>query len=75
MILSGDNVLILDEPPRNFSPLSSGAIRDLLHRFLGAIISISHDRKYISEVCDTVYRLTESGLNKVSIPDERIDSK
>ncbi len=75
MILSGDNVLILDEPTRNFSPLSGGAIRDLLHRFPGAIISISHDRKYISEVCDTVYRLTESGLNKVSIPDERVASK
>lgn len=64
MILNGDNVLILDEPTRNFSPLSGGAIRDLLQRFPGAIISISHDRKYISEVCDTVYELTSSGLNK-----------
>lgn len=62
MILNGDNVLILDEPTRNFSPLSGGAIRDMLQRFPGAIISISHDRKYISEVCDTVYELTEEGL-------------
>lgn len=75
IILSGNNVLILDEPTRNFSPLSGSAIRDLLRRFPGAIISISHDRKYISEVCDTVYSLTENGLNKRSIPGERMASK
>lgn len=69
MILSGNDVLILDEPTRNFSPLSGGAIRDLLGQFPGAIISISHDRKYISEVCDTVYMLTADGLNKVRIPE------
>lgn len=65
LILSGCNVLILDEPTRNFSPLSGFAIRDLLRRFPGAIISISHDRKYISEVCDAAYELTETGLNPV----------
>ena len=27
-------------------------------RFPGIVISISRDRKYISEVCDTVYELT-----------------
>ncbi len=62
MIRNGDNVLILDEPTRNFSPLSGRAIRELLRQFPGAIISISHDRKYIAEVCDTVYSLTSSGL-------------
>ncbi len=67
MILSGDNVLILDEPTRNFSPLSGGVIRELLQRFPGAIISISHDRKYISEVCDTVYQLTKNGLTKLEL--------
>lgn len=64
MSLSKANVLILDEPTRNFSPLSGGVIRKILAEFPGAILSISHDRKYISEVCDTVYRLTETGLIK-----------
>lgn len=63
MNLSGANVLILDEPTRNFSPLSSPIIRRMLASFGGAIISISHDRKYISKVCDKVYRLTPQGLN------------
>lgn len=64
MSLSKANVLILDEPTRNFSPLSGGVIREMLSGFPGAILSISHDRKYIEEVCDSVYRLTEVGLVK-----------
>lgn len=62
MSLSGANVLILDEPTRNFSPLSGPVIRRLLREFPGAVISISHDRKYIGEVCDKVYELSGSGL-------------
>ena len=62
MNLSGANVLILDEPTRNFSPLSNPVIRQVLSDFGGAIISISHDRKYIEEVCQTVYELTEEGM-------------
>jgi len=62
MSMSGSNVLILDEPTRNFSPLSGPVIRDMLKGFGGTIITISHDRKYINEVADVVYELTESGL-------------
>ena len=64
MHLKGANVLILDEPTRNFSPLSGPVIRQMLREFPGALISVSHDRKYIREVCDTVYELTEGGLMK-----------
>jgi len=64
MILSGANVLLLDEPTRNFSPLSNPVIRQVLKDFGGSIISISHDRKYIEEVVDTVYELTPKGLVK-----------
>lgn len=63
--MSGANVLILDEPTRNFSPLSGPVIRKMLADFPGAIISISHDRKYIDEVCTKVYRLTAKGLDKI----------
>ena len=65
--LSGANVLILDEPTRNFSPLSNPVIREVLKAYGGVIISISHDRKYISEVCDKVYELTEKGLKEALI--------
>ena len=62
MSLSGANVLILDEPTRNFSPLSGPVIRKMLREFPGTVISISHDRKYIDEVCDKIYELNSNGL-------------
>ena len=65
MSMSGSNVLILDEPTRNFSPLSGPVIRDMLKGFGGTILTISHDRKYIKEVADVVYELTENGLVQV----------
>ena len=64
MSLSGADVLILDEPTRNFSPLSGPVIRKILRQYQGAILSISHDRKYIEEVCTAVYELTPEGLVK-----------
>ncbi|MDR3278113.1 MAG: ATP-binding cassette domain-containing protein [Oscillospiraceae bacterium] len=64
MILDGCNVLVLDEPTRNFSPMSNPVIRGLLREYQGAILSVSHDRRYIAEVCDTVYELTEAGLTR-----------
>lgn len=64
LILDECNVLILDEPTRNLSPLSNPVIRKTLSEYLGSIISVSHDRKYLAEVCDTIYLLTDTGLEK-----------
>ena len=38
----------------------------MLKNFNGAIISVSHDRKYIEEVIDTLYILTKDGLTKIA---------
>jgi len=65
MVLKNANVLLLDEPTRNFSPLSQPEIRATLKNFGGAIISVSHDRKYLDEVCEIVYELTDNGLDMV----------
>ena len=64
LVLEKYNVLILDEPTRNVSPLSNPVIRKVLKEFKGTIISISHDRKYIAEVIDSLYILTPKGLIK-----------
>lgn len=66
--MGGANVLILDEPTRNFSPLSNPVIRQMLKDFDGAIISVSHDRKYMTEVCGTLYELKGEGLCKIQVP-------
>ncbi len=67
LVLSKCNVLLLDEPTRNVSPLSNPVIRKSLCEFTGCIISVSHDRKYISEVAQEVYVLTSNGLKKKSL--------
>jgi ATPase subunit of ABC transporter with duplicated ATPase domains len=53
-VLDGNNVLLLDEPTRNFSPLSGPAIREMMKRFGGCVIAVSHDRKFVTEVFDRV---------------------
>ena len=64
-ILDESNVLLLDEPTRNFSPLSCPAVRSLLASFPGCIIAVSHDRRFIEAVTPTLYRLTTDGLERI----------
>lgn len=64
LVLDKCDVLILDEPTRNVSPLSNPVIRNVLKNYKGTIISISHDRKYLDEVIDSLYVLTKHGLVK-----------
>lgn len=65
MMLDQSDVLILDEPTRNFSPLSQPEIRSVLSDYGGSIIAVSHDRRFLYEVCDKVLRLTAAGLSEV----------
>ena len=62
LALTDTDVLVLDEPTRNLSPLSGPFVREVLRDYRGAIISVSHDRRYLREVCTAVYELTEEGL-------------
>ena len=62
LALSGANVLVLDEPTRNLSPLSGPVLRRALRAFPGAVIAVSHDRKFICEVCSRALLLTPEGL-------------
>lgn len=65
MIIDGANVLILDEPTRNLSPLSIPVIHQLLLNFKGVILSITHDRTFLSNVFDEIYHLNSDGLHKL----------
>ena len=60
-----DQVLILDEPTRNLSPLSQPEIIESLKAYKGAIIGVSHDKDFIEKVFDKVYELDYSGLRKI----------
>ena len=63
LIIEKNNCLVLDEPTRNLSPLSNPVIRGALKNYNGAIITVSHDRKFINEICDRAYVLNKDGLH------------
>ena len=69
MAESGANILLLDEPTRNLSPLSGPVIRELLAEYPGCIITVSHDRRLIQEVCTRTVTLTPEGVRPSSFCD------
>ena len=60
MILTGADVLLLDEPTRNLSPMTGPVIRKILDSFGGTIIAVSHDRKFIEEIGEVEFRMGEA---------------
>lgn len=63
MVLAKNQVIILDEPTRHFSPTSQPLIRELFLNYPGCIISVSHDQHFIQTVARKHYRLTENSLD------------
>ena len=69
LVLRKPNFLLLDEPTRNFSPTSQPEIRKLFANYPGGLVTVSHDRRFLKEVCTNIYRLTEHGLEVVDLQD------
>lgn len=69
MVLSANIMLFLDEPTRNISPLSVSSLSNLLRSYKGAILCISHDRRFIETTFDTVYWFKNHQLIKTSVSD------
>ena len=65
MIMDKAEVIVLDEPTRNLSPLSQPEIIEALSNYNGCIIAVSHDRRFIDEVFSKVYELDYEGLHRV----------
>ena len=67
LILEKDNVMLLDEPTRNISPLSNKAFINSIKEYNGVLIAVSHDRNFVYQVFDDIYELDkENGLKKIS---------
>ena len=60
------DILILDEPTRNLSPMTNPALREALIKYNGTIIAVSHDKTFLKEVCDRFYKLTNDKLEMVN---------
>jgi ATPase subunit of ABC transporter with duplicated ATPase domains len=60
------DILLLDEPTRNISPINQDEIYQLFLDYQGAIIAITHDRTFIETCFDDIYHFTKDGLIKKS---------
>ncbi len=66
LLVSKDvDLLLLDEPTRNLSPMNQDELYNLFLSFQGAIIAVSHDREFIETVFDDVYTLNSDCLSKM----------
>ncbi|MFC6279392.1 ATP-binding cassette domain-containing protein [Streptococcus moroccensis] len=69
LVLQEPTVLLLDEPSRNISPTSQPELRQLFQSFPGAIVTISHDRLFLRDVCESFYELKPDGLHLINKDD------
>lgn len=63
MVLDEDNVLLLDEPTRNLSPFSSEMLYSLLSTYQGAVLAVSHDKRFLKRLNFQGYRMDENGIH------------
>jgi ATP-binding cassette subfamily F protein uup len=61
LLLTQPNLLLLDEPTNDLDTDTLAALEDLLDRWAGTIVVVSHDRYLLERVCDTTVALLGDG--------------
>jgi len=61
LLMAEPNVLLLDEPTNDLDIETLTALEDLLDRWPGTLVVVSHDRYFVERVCDDVYALGGNG--------------
>jgi len=64
IILQKPNILILDEPTNHLDLDTIDWLENFLVNWNGAIVAISHDRRFLDLVCDKTFELQIDGLEK-----------
>jgi len=62
LVAEGANVLLLDEPTRNFSPLSQSQLITFFSAFKGPILFVSHDERFVNALASRRLLLTIEGF-------------
>jgi ATP-binding cassette, subfamily F, member 3 len=62
IVVSGANLLILDEPTNNLDIPAREALEDALARYRGTLFFISHDRYFLSKLATRIVELEKGGL-------------
>lgn len=61
VLVSGANVLILDEPSNNVDIPTLTILEDYLNAFSGIVITVSHDRYFLDNVVDRIFEFDGNG--------------
>jgi ATP-binding cassette subfamily F protein 3 len=62
LILQPYNFLLLDEPTNHMDMNSKKAIESALNSYTGTIIAVSHDRRFLDMVADTIFFMDEGSI-------------
>jgi ATP-binding cassette subfamily F protein uup len=61
LLMSEPNVLLLDEPTNDLDIETLTALEDLLDRWPGTLVVVSHDRYFVERVADNVFAIDPIG--------------
>jgi len=61
LLLEENNMLLLDEPTNHLDTDAKEALEETLKGYDGCILTVSHDRWFLDEVCDTIWELPGDG--------------
>lgn len=62
MMLKNANVMLLDSPVNHLDLESIQAFNNTLINFKGNVLLSSHDREFVSTVCNRIIELTPNGI-------------
>ena len=62
LIMEPYNFLLLDEPTNHMDIESKNAIETALNSYNGTVIVVSHDRKFLDSVTDTIFFMNDSDI-------------
>jgi len=61
-ILQGANLLLLDEPTNHLDIISKEKLEQALLEYNGTIITVSHDRYFLSKIATRIWEFTAGGI-------------
>ena len=61
LLLEENNMLLLDEPTNHLDTDAKEALEETLQNYDGCIMTVSHDRWFLDQVCDTIWELPGDG--------------
>ena len=75
MMLSGSNILMLDEPTSHLDLESITALNNGLINFKGSLIFASHDHQFTQTIANRIIEITPSGtVDKLVTYDEYLEN-